>query len=177
MKSATRLLLKLLSVIALTPMLGSCEEHLPKYEVPAVDLEAELMVEQTLMLGELLGAPPIFGIDITNMSNDIDQFMIQPPYQVYVGITIALDRDPSRNIFLEKTVTFRQILEPRQRVRVELEYPLTDSQGYPWNWRHEDKPRHELIFRGKVRITKVGVEINLAQRQVIYVYPVLIDSR
>lgn len=172
---ALSLLTSLLGALAIVG--PGCAEHLPAYEKPDILIDAVIRADsprQTdMVIGGGLGT---FGVDVRNLhdASGIDQFYLDPPYRVHPRISIKLARDPARRIDLERDVLFSRDadrLGPGKVVRVELDLPARDENGYTWNWGKTDVLQHELLLQGQVEIPELNLKLNTPQVRVRLVYP------
>jgi hypothetical protein len=148
-----------LPLILLLPLLSSCQEHLPTYVRPEVELIARVTTEALVDFAGLEGAPPLVRVDVTNQTDQetIGQIVLEVPYQIRVDVTLYLARDPSRKLDMHGTTTFTQPehrLVPGKTVRVDLDQvPPTDDQGRPWNWGQQGPPQDlEVTIQGTARV-------------------------
>ena len=139
-------------------LLSGCDEHLPAYERPEIQLQASIYIETPMDLNE---GPidRIFGLDVTNVTGSGDptvQGVLEPPYEIEANVTVSLAEDPSRKILIEARVDYEDpvadLLEPGRTIRVELPFPVQDDQGHSWNWPVAGEESYELILQGTAEI-------------------------
>ncbi len=153
-----------------------CEESLPPFPEPSIELEAIINVSDfiaTANLGE--EGPGPFGVDVRNMSNPegVGAFYLAPPFTISAWVDVHHAKDPSRHITLGRKVLFSepdQRLDPGQTVRVELPFPLQDADGFPWNFFDPSVAAHNLVFQGTVRIPEYDLVIRTPSRQMTFIY-------
>ncbi len=156
-------------------LITGCEEKLPDYEMPDLPLLARIEI-QNIDLGQLLGDPEPFYVYVENVDAGIDQYFLSPPYEISASVNVSLAREPNRSILLEENVAFSvpsDTLHLGGNARVFLPFPLTDSNGLPWNWQRTSQMRHELLFQGKVIVKQNGeriAELNTPRESIILTY-------
>ncbi len=156
----------LLPVIILLPvvmLLSACQESLPAYEEPDTPLSAGIIVNAQLWRADVVRLSPDFSVKITNMSNEIDSWVLPAPYDVSVDISVFLARDPTRKVVIENSKTFDGPIDDLKWgyfVVLGFDLPLTDNDGRSWNWEYPDVESLDLILQGKVRIPQLDLEVN-----------------
>ncbi|MFO7768395.1 MAG: hypothetical protein R6W82_05515 [bacterium] len=170
----------LLSLLALL-LLPGCEESLPTYARPEAQLAATFRLPDRAYV-EDLDPTRVLIVDVLNVSDDsgLSQFVLNPPFEVRVAVTVRLARDPGR-MFSRFEATRRTFgagsdpVGPGELVRMELEYfPLRDDEGRVWNWGEPDLQEHELIFQGEVRVPEASpLPIVIPSQRVTLIYDAL----
>ncbi len=163
--------IRLLPLVLLLALLPGCEESLPTYAKPEAQLAATFRLSDWSYV-EDIGPQRVLVVDVLNVSeaDGISQYVLNPPFEVRVAVTVRLARDPAR-VFSRFEATRRTFgpgspaVGPGELVRMELEYfPLADDEGRAWNWGEPDLAEHELILQGEVRVPEATP------------YPILIPS-
>ena len=153
--AAIRYLVIVLSVSGLC----ACEESLPPYVLPDAFFQAHVRASD-LVVDPAEGVVPggvEFAVDVTNILDSRNQFILNPPYDVEVTISVFIESDPNRKRTVETQEQIADSLEPGESVRLFLPFPMTDGEGYPWSWDGGGPFRRRyLILIGKVHIPQVG---------------------
>ena len=157
--------------------LCACQEQLPAYEEPSIPLQARIVVDTMIDLGELIVPQPSpFSVFLENIDDGTLQYFIPPPFEIEADISVSLAQDPTRKVFLTAKKTFNtssDTLGVGGAVWVDIPFPIQDSEGRPWNWLRPTKTRHELLFQGRLVVRKKGstlTSINMPQVRVIFIY-------
>ena len=158
-----RALPRTLPFLALLLLLPGCEESLPTYARPEAELAATFRLSDWSYV-EDIGPARVLVVDVLNLSEaeGTSQYVLNPPFEVRVAVSVRLARDPSRvfSRFLGTRKTFptgSDPVGPGELVRMELEYfPLADDEGRAWNWDEPELSEHELIFQGEVRVPEAS---------------------
>lgn len=162
---------------ALITLIGisGCQESLPTWSRPEIQLAAVVYTENPIdVYGE--GGPPPLSVDVTNTTGNAgtDQLALPVPYRIRVSLTIYLKRDPDRRVSRSADGDFNEAqydLVPGRTVRVGLGIlPYTDRDGYAWNWGLIDRVDHVVVIQGVAKINEIGVEINIPPREITFHY-------
>lgn len=169
--------LRLLPLVGVL-MVSGCQESLPTWARPEIQLQARVTTEQVVDTTAEEGGPPTIRVDVTNTTGNAgtDQFVLRAPYRVRVSLSLFLERDPSRRLTFTGTTEFSDPsddLVPSKTVRVELgTLPLQDQDGYPWNWGKTDRAEHVLVLQGTAKIREAGIDMNVPPYRVTVIYAV-----
>lgn len=176
-----RLLSPALLSLALLLLLPGCEESLPTYARPEAELAATFRLEDQMYV-EDVGPRQVVIVDVLNVSeaSGVSQYVLNPPYEVRVAVTVRLARDPGR-IFSRFEATREHFgtgsppVGPGELVRMELEYfPLRDDEGRSWNWDAPELTEQELIFQGEVRVPEASpLPIVIPSHRITLIYGAL----
>jgi hypothetical protein len=159
-------------------VLSGCEENLPAYEQPEIELAASIYVEIPVDLRE--GPPDRFiGMDITNVTGADDpteQAEFRPPYEVKAYVTVYRADSPNRKIDVEADEAFTDpvadVLQPGRTIRVQLPFPMEDRAGHAWNWPELDEGTGpELIVQGSATILEEGLILHTEPVRTTLIYP------
>ncbi len=147
-----------IGVLAIILFAAGCEETLPTYVESEYAFSAEIIVDDPLeFLVEVSGVNP-FAIDIwnlTDISNGTSQFVLEPPFEITVSITIALTDEPSRNILVSDKIIFDaddDHMGPGEKIRIYFAFPHEDSYGHSWNFGNFTVYEFGLTFAGTITI-------------------------
>ena len=159
MKQRTSGRLRLWTIISLVLLnLSACEEVLPPYVMPEAVFEAEIIASDLVVDPEegIVPGGVEFAVDVINILDPQNQFVLNPPYEVQLSITVFIETMPSRKRTIEGSERFDEVLEPGDSVRLFLPFPMTDSDGTLWCWNHGQFVQRFLIFMGRAHIPQVG---------------------
>jgi hypothetical protein len=174
--------MSLRKVVPLTGLLSAavlavaCQENLPTYVKPDVQLSASVYSEDPIDIAELFGSP-ILGVDVTEGSGEetISQIVIPVPYSIRAKLHLFLDSNPQRYIDVSIDYWFTDPddqIEPGKTVRCVLgAFPFRDREGNVWNSEEPDKSRHIVVAQGTAEIPKVGLKMNVPPRRITIIYP------
>ena len=153
--AAVRYLVIVLSISGLC----ACDESLPPYMMPDAFFQARVIASD-LVVNPSEGVVPggvEFAVDITNIPDSRNQFVLNPPYDVELSISVFIESDPNRKRTVESHEQMDELLAPGETIRLLLPFPMADSDGNPWSWDKGNPFRERfLILTGKVHIPQVG---------------------
>ena len=171
------------ALFAASLLLGSCEEHLPAYEMPTFQLQASIVAsdewETPETGGDDWGQFSVEVLNVTGAGGGAEQYVLFVPYEVKAAISVSLVKKPSRSVLVETEVRFAASddnLGPGETVRVYIDFPSRDSQGYQWNWEEIGVTEFELSLRGTVfvlapdHVPPVDLELHTPTRIVNLIY-------
>ncbi len=160
-------------------LLAGCEENLPDYEQPEIELAASIYVEIPVDLRGERASDPFIGMDITNITgadDPTDQAEFRPPYEVRAYVTVYRADSPNRKIDIEADEVFTDpvadVLQPGRTIRVELPFPMEDRGGWAWNWPEFDEGAGpELIVQGSAKIPEADLILHTEPVRTRLIYP------
>ncbi len=147
-----------IGILAIILFAAGCEETLPTYVEPEYAFSAEIIVDDPLeFLVEGSRVNP-FAIDIWNLTdtlNKTSQFVLEPPFEITVSITIALTAQPSRNKLVSEKIMFDaddDHMGSGEKIRIYIAFPAEDSDGHSWNYENFAVYEFGLTFAGTITI-------------------------
>ena len=150
------------AIMLLALGLAGCEEHLPAYELPEYKLSARVYIEPTRLV--IVGqSPGIFGVDLVNASEGVDENVFPPPYELEADVSMWFEEDPSRRALISGHQLFdgaQYAIGPGEAVRLELEMPRYDDSGTPWDYGVGDGEDKIVVFQGSLRIVELDLLLN-----------------
>ncbi|MFC1529167.1 hypothetical protein ACFL6R_00445 [Gemmatimonadota bacterium] len=162
-----RTLLKRIPLVVGCPLIIGCEEHLPKYVAPSIELTAFIFVERTLSPANLIGGGlGEFGLDIRNIAVAIPgyDYVLYAPFEVEAFVTVSHAEQPSKNINISGAEVFDENLPPGQTIRVTMTTPTRDSNNRLWNAHDPETRQHDIVFQGRAEIEKITTTLNTRPR-------------
>ncbi len=163
--------------------LCGCQEQLPAYEPPSIPLQARIVVDHVIDMGDLfMPQPAPFSVYLENIDDGTIQYVLFPPYEMEAIVSVSLAQDPARKVLLEAEKPFEtpsDTLAVGGVVWIDIPFPMQDGEGRPWNWQRPSQPRHELLFQGRLILRQGGSvisSINMPQVRVVFIYDTITDA-
>jgi len=175
-------LIRCIGILAIILSAAGCEETLPTYVEPGYAFSAAIIVEDPLEFPDDGGSIGPFAIDIQNLSSEsggTSQFVLEPPFEITASITVALTGQPSRSKLVSDDFTFEEVddhMGPGEKIRIYLDFPPQDEDGYPWNYDNLSIREFGLTFGGTILIKSpdqvpiVNLEMHPPIRRIILQY-------
>ena len=171
-----------IGILTIILFAASCEETLPTYVESEYAFSTEIIVDDPLeFLVEGSRVNP-FVIEIWNLTGELDgtsQFVLEPPFEITVSITIALTTQPSRNKLVSDKIIFDaddDHMGPGEKIRIYFDFPPEDSDGHRWNFGNLAVYEFELTFAGTIiiespdQVPAVNLEMHPLARRITLQY-------
>ncbi|MFC1629168.1 hypothetical protein ACFL3H_08670 [Gemmatimonadota bacterium] len=160
MKKPSRIaVIRLFAVTLAISSLYGCEESLPPYVMPDAFFQVQIIASD-LVVDPAEGIVPDgieFAVDVTNILDPQNQFILLPPFDLEISISIFIESEPNRKRMVESHEQIDKILEPGETIRLFLPFPMTDDSGHSWSWDVGMSSRQKfLVLIGIVHIPQVG---------------------
>jgi hypothetical protein len=153
----------ILTVIAAMHLTG-CEESLPAYEQPDIPLAAEILIEPRLTTTDVSESAQDFTVMISHTGDYLNDWTLPVPWSVSVNISVFLERDPGRHVYLSTQRTYTNPIDdlrPDYYVVIGFNLPLRDSEGRAWNWGDPEAEALDIVLQGRIRIGQLDLRVNM----------------